>query len=266
MKRSSFLHTLQDALKRGYRHVTSLLRNGYFWGGLAVLGILAFGAYFLVNNLIMPAYTRHDVTVRVPSLLNKSLEDAEHLLAEQGLGVGKSEQRFNPNFPRDVIMDQNPAPDAQVKPGRLIYLTINSGEVQIVKIPSVKDVSLREARSRLQILGLLVEEERPDSIPSPHRNTVTRQRPPAGEMVPKGSSVTLWYSTGPGEQYVTIPDVTGQTVSQAQEMLLDRRLRSVVLGLEAYEGVADPVVLRQSHPPGTRVREGFELRLFLKTE
>ncbi len=268
MERSSFLHNLTDQLKtwakRSYRYLRSLLGNGYFWGGLTgLLGVLLV-LYLLFNHLIMPTYTRYQVTVRVPDVRNQSLEDARQILAERGLGVGKAEQRFDRDRQPNVILDQSPPPEAAVKPGRLIYVTINSGEIPMVKIPRVEGMSLREARNRLLAQGLTIEAERADSIPSPYNNTVTRQHPPAGETVPEESGITLWYSRGLGDRYVVLPDVTGMTISEARRALLRRRLRAVVL--DRSEEVEDPVVVRQSREPGTRVREGFELRLFTKEE
>ena len=222
--------------------------------------------YFLVNNLIMPAYTRHEVNVQVPDVRNQTFEEASDVLADHGLQAEKMVDRFNPSLPRGVIVDQIPPANDAVKPGRRIYLTVNSGEVPMVTVPSVKDFSLREAVNRLQAVGLEVQETRPDSIPSPHQNTVTRQRPAAGESIPQGSQVTLWYSTGLGDAYVTIPDVTGMTVEEARAVLLNRRLRAVAVGLENFDGLGEPIVQRQSREPGTRVREGFELRLFLTEE
>jgi len=108
--------------------------------------------------------------------------------------------------------------------------------------------------------GLVVRSEEPDPIPSPYENTVTKQRPEAGERVDQGSAVTLWYSTGLGSEFVEVPDVVGLPARLAAEALLELRLRSVVV--DAAE--QDSLVVRQSRPPGTRVREGFEIRLFVR--
>ena len=268
MERSPFLHNLTDHLKtapkRSYRYLRSLLSNRYFWGGLGGLVVVLLALYLLFNHLIMPTYTRYDVTVRVPDVRNQSLEAARQMLAQRGLGVGQPEQRFDRDRQPNVILDQNPPPEAAVKPGRLIYVTINSGDIPMVTIPRVEGMSLREARNQILSRGLTIEAEQADSIPSPYRNTVTRQHPAAGEIVPEETGITLWYSKGPGERYVVLPDVTGMTVSEARRALLRKRLRAVVL--DPPEDVDDPVVVRQSREPGTQVREGYELRLFTKEE
>lgn len=244
-----------------------LAGNRYFWTGLGFLAAFLVVIYLLVNYLVMPAVTRHEVAVQVPAVTDMAYEEAVRVLENADLKVERMEERFDPNRERGVVLDQNPAAELSVKPGRRIYLTVNSGDVPMVTVPSVLEVSLREAKARLQGRGLVVAAERPDSIPSPHRNTVTRQEPRPGASVPKGSDVTLWYSTGLGESYVTVPDVTGQTVEAAREMLLNRNLRAVIVGrVEDYEGLGEPTVQRQSREPGTRVREGFEVRLFLEAE
>ena len=102
----------------------------------------------------------------------------------------------------------------------------------------------------------------PDSIPSPHANTITRQSPAAGTNVPAVTGVTLWYGTGLGDILVTVPDVTGQTVAEAKAELLELKLRSIVLG-EATGRDNDTIVLEQGTQPGTSVKQGFEIRLYL---
>ena len=268
MKRSSFLHNWPGALKalpgRSYRYVKGLLRNRYFWGGLGILFVVLLAFYLLFNYLVMPAFTRYDAVVQVPDVRNRSMDEARQILTEHGLGVGQPLERFDRDRQPNVVLDQIPPPNASVKPGRLIYVTVNVGTIPPVTVPRVEGLSLREARNRLAADGLKVKAERPDSVPSPYSNTITRQEPRAGATVKLGDGVTLWYSTGLGDRTVLVPDVTGMTISEAQRLLLRRNLRSVVLDRD--EDAEDPRIVRQSRDPGTRVREGFELRLFTKEE
>jgi beta-lactam-binding protein with PASTA domain len=250
-------------------YLGALARNKYFWGGLAVLAGVLVGLYLLVDKAALPSYTRQGTAVDVPSVLNQPFEQARAELEERDLAVEKVVQRYNANFPRDVVVDQNPPPDARVKPGRHIYLTVNSGELNRVMVPDLQGLSLREAVNRLRSGGLQVSETVPDSIPAPNANTVTRQNPAPGDSITEGSSVMLWYSTGLGREYVTIPDVTGLSVEEAQQQLLDANLRFVVIGAEGGQEpteVSEEIVQRQSREPGTSVREGFEIRLYLEEE
>ncbi|MEX0822499.1 MAG: PASTA domain-containing protein [Rhodothermales bacterium] len=240
----------------------SLVGNTYFWGGVAALGAVLFAGYVLVNHVIMPTVTRQGVSVRVPDLINQPFEQANTELESLDLNVERVVQRYNANFPRDVIVDQNPPPKATVKPGRRIYVTVNSGELQRVAVPDVGGLSIREAVNRLLARGLQVNETLPDSIPAPNRNTVTRQAPAPGDSLTEGSGVSLWYSTGLGASYATIPDVTGMTFEAARDTLLSTQLRSIVVGVEDEADLSELTVQRQSQEPGTRVRAGFEVRLY----
>lgn len=255
-----------NRLSRAGAYVRSVLTNRYFWAGLAALIGFVVVLYLVVDHVLMPSYTRQGTSVTVPNVVNQPFEQARAELEERDLDVETIVQRYNANFPRDVVTDQNPPPDARVKPGRDVYLTINSGELQRVSVPDLEGLSLREAVNRLRGRGLEVSETIPDSIPAPNVNTVTRQEPAPGDSLQEGSSVRLWYSTGLGRDYVTIPDVTGLTVAEAKELLLDAQLRYVVIGTEEDEDVSEHIVQRQSREPETRVREGFEIRLYLDEE
>ena len=244
----------------------SLLSNKYFWGGLGALAGLVLIVYLIVDQMIMPSYTRQGTSVTVPNVLNQPFEQAQAELESRDLDVERVVQRFNSNFPRDVVIDQNPPPDARVKPGRHIYVTVNSGDVTKVSVPELEGLSLREAVNRLRARGLEVSETIPDSIPAPNVNTVTRQDPSPGDSLSEGSSVTLWYSTGLGREYVTIPEVTGITVAEAERQLLDANLRYVVVGAAEGADISEEIVQRQSREPGTSVREGFEIRLYLEEQ
>lgn len=240
-----------------------LVVNPFFWGGLLALIVLG-GLFALVmDRAVMPAVTQHDASLTVPDVLGMPYETAAALLQDAGFEVRRETQRFNASAERDAVVDQTPRGASQVKPGRRVYLTINSGQVRRVSVPRVLGLSLRDAESAIVRSGLTVSEKKPDPTPSPYENAVTRQQPTPGDSLSEGSSVVLWYGTGLGEQLVNVPDVVGLSVSAAQDRLLDYNLRSVVVGEAAGDAAS---VARQSLAPGTRVREGFEVRLFLSEE
>lgn len=263
MRFSSSLRSALDWLR-------ALLRNSYFWGGLSVLLIIGVAAFLLVDSVIMPSYTRHDVAIRVPNVEDRSFEDAKQLIEERNLQVERQVGRYNPNVDRNVVVDQTPLPNADVKPGRRVYLTVNAGEAPMVELPDLTGMSVREAKNRISSLGLDVGAAQPDSIPSPYANTITRQRPTPGDSLRQGSTVNIWYSTGLGNETVEVPDVVGETVEVAQRRLLQYKLRSVVVDerLEETEDTAeeapasDQFVREQGRAPGTSVRTGTEIRLF----
>lgn len=253
---------IKQAFSDSVDFLRSLGRNKYFWGGLAAFAGVLFAGYVLFDHFLMPNVTRQGVSVRVPNVVNQPYEQARDELESLDLDVERIVQRYNANFPRDVVLDQNPRPDAAVKPGRQVYVTVNSGELQRVAVPDVGGLSLREAVNRLRARGLEVDETLPDSIPAPNQNTVTRQQPAPGDSLIEGAGVSLWYSTGLGQTYTTIPDVAGLSFEAARDTLLAAQLRSIAVGVDEYADLSELTVQRQSQEPGTRVRAGFEVRLY----
>lgn len=252
-----------------------LVKNVYFWGGIGLLFVLGFGLYIVVDGVMMPTYTRHGVQTHVPNVEDRPFEEAKKVLEKRGLQVEREVGRYNPNVGQNVVVDQTPLPNSKVKPGRRIYLTVNAGEVPMVKIPDLTGMSVREAKNRVTSIGLRVASVEADPTPSPYANTITKQRPEPSDSIQKGKSVSLWYSTGLGEEEMTVPNVVGYTVKEARETLLDSDLRSVVVDTNptaestpsesdtsSTTDETDIYVLRQGRAPGEQVRAGTEVRLF----
>lgn len=227
----------------------------------------------------MPSYTRHDVSISVPNVESVPFEEAKTRLQKQDLQVQRQVGRYNPNVDQNVVVDQTPLPNAKVKPGRRVYLTVNSGEIPMVQIPDLNGMSVREAKNRISSLGLEVGRVQRDPIPSPYANTITKQRPVPGDSLQEGATVNLWYSTGLGETNVDIPNVVGETVAAARQRLLREQLRSVIVDTTFEDPEAQSVesdtstvpetelyVRRQGRSPGTSVRAGTEIRLFTTTD
>ena len=271
---------LQDSFWDALDWLRALGRNRYFWSGVAVLVGVGFALYLIVDGLIMPSYTRHDVSITVPNVESVPFPKAQEQLQTRDLQVQRQVGRYNPNVAQNVVVDQTPLPNAKVKPGRRVYLTVNAGEVPMVSMPDLNGMSVREAKNRISSLGLTVGSVQEDPIPSPYANTITKQTPAAGDSLEEGRSVDLWYSTGLGDSSVEIPNVVGKTVNEAQRQLLEQQLRSVVVDT-ASSDEADPstersnapessetdlYVRRQGPSSGTSVRAGTEIRLFTTTD
>lgn len=264
---------LPSSLRAVLDWLRTLIRNTYFWGGIGGLLLLGGAAYFLVDAVLMPSYTRHGVSVQVPDVEDQSFLDAKTRVENRDLQVRRQVGRFNPNVPREAVVDQNPPPNSNVKPGRRVYLTVNAGEAPTLSIPDLNGISVREAKNRISSLGLNVGTVEPDSLPSPYPNTITRQRPEPGDSLKSGGTVDLWYSTGLGTDTVQVPSIVGRTVEQARGRLQSRRLRAIVVDPRTTESPPPPrpsadtsssrrFVQRQGRPPDAEVRAGTEIRLF----
>ena len=73
-----------------------------------------------------------------------------------------------------------------------------------------------KAAQEREALGLKLD-ARDDSTSSQPKGTITKQNPKGGKKVAKGSTVSVWFSTGP--QAVSVPDVSGKTQEEAKGIL-----------------------------------------------
>ena len=229
---------------------------------LGLLGILLL-LYLTLDNLIMPAYTRHDTVVQVPDLRGLPSAEADSLLLVHDLDVRHVVAPYVATIERDAVIDQDPRPLSYVKPGRRIYLQVNSGQVPMVVVPTLYDLSIRQARTTLLSSKLTVGAVLRDTMPSPYQNTVTRQTPQPGDSVVVGSAVDLWISSGLGTSVTKVPEIIGEQIEEADFLLRRARLQFVLFEVPDPGNAFPNTVVRIIPPPGSDLPEGSEIRLFV---
>lgn len=191
-----------------------------------ILGsILLAGITFalIMDQLVMPYYTNFNEGVTVPDVTKISLEEAESKLEKIGLRHEILDRRANSVYPANYIIDQSPAPKQIVKPNRKIYLTVNTAVTPQTVVPNVVNMSLRNAEIQLENHGLVVGTRSYES--SRFRNTILRQTVAAEDTVARGTVVNLVVSDGLGSRMITVPDVIGLRLTDAQQTITRAGLR-----------------------------------------
>ena len=236
----------------------TILTNKYFY--ISILGLVLFVAasIFIADKWILPAYTNYNEGITVPDVTKVSLEEAETLLTDYGLRFEVAERRANAAYPADYVIDQNPEASIIVKPNRKIYLTVNTEVKPQVQVPKVVDFSLRNAEIQLQNYGLKVGSRTYES--NRFKNVVLRQSVPAGATVEKGTVVDLVISDGLGDRMVTLPEIVGLSLSEAQVKLREAGLNVGEVQFSPTRDVLPNTVLDFS-PKQEQLREGETLDL-----
>ena len=121
------------------------------------LAIVVFGVILFAFSRWMASTTNHDVFTEVPNLEGKKLDITKSLLEERGLVLGDIEYKdYDPKFPKEAIVEQNPIAGAKVKSGRKIYVSVNKSEYRLVRIPNLNDKTQRQAESTLKAIGFKI--------------------------------------------------------------------------------------------------------------
>jgi beta-lactam-binding protein with PASTA domain len=189
----------------------------------AIVIVIGIFAVILMDQFVMPTYTNYNEGVTVPDVTKLSLEQAGENLEKSGLRFEVLERRAHSAYPANYIIDQEPAAKSIVKPNRKVYLTVNTDITPQTVVPNVVNMSLRNAEIQLENHGLTVGTRSYET--SRFRNTILRQSVAPGDTVSRGTVVNLAVSDGLGSRIVSVPDVKGLRLSEAQQQIINAGLR-----------------------------------------
>ena len=229
---------------------------------LLVLGV--------VTHLLLLLGTRHNASRTVPDLAGIPIEEAMDRARHEGLKVHVNDSLYVPIYEGGIVLDQLPEKGVEVKPGRTIYVTINSYAQKMVNVPYVAGRSLRQAKNMLEVAGLGIEKivYQPDMA----TNYVLEQYVDGKRVASNsrlqaemGSGVTLYVGES-GNASTLTPKVVGLHLNQAKSRLWELGLN---VGEISYDdGInllnqKEARVYLQSPSAGSPVRLGTQVRLTL---
>jgi serine/threonine-protein kinase len=228
----------------------------YAVGAVLVLALLALAGWFAwraINGDDAPSAT----TVVVPDFRGQTLENARTQAQDLGLTVDE-EPVLNETVEKNVVWQQQPAPDTEVAAGDQVILVYNPGK-GTVQLPNLVGQSQQAAEATLSSLGLPaevleLESDRPAGI-------VIEQNPPAGE-VEAGTTVTLTVSLGAGS--VAVPNVVGLNQVDAAAQLAKAGF-VVKTVQEANDTVPAGIVLRTDPPANSQLDNGATVTMVVSS-
>ncbi len=135
--------------------------------------------------------------VRVPSVVNKTLEEAERILVEEGFELGQVSKKPSDLTPEGYVLRQEPEGYIYLELGSKINLVISEGEkLTPVYMPNVVNKNVIDAKNILVNLGLKVSSQEEYSSDF-DKDTVMWQSYKTGEELDPGTTVDLYISVGP---------------------------------------------------------------------
>ncbi len=124
-------------MKRIFTHLTIMA---------ALIVVLALGTLWYLS-----IYTNHNSElIVVQNLEGKIGRDAIKLLKDAGLQGVVIDTVYKDGVPKNTVINQNPVAGLSVKPGRKVYLVINTNKIPMVAVPDLAGkTSLLQARNML---------------------------------------------------------------------------------------------------------------------
>ena len=155
-------------------------------------------------------WTGHGVYREVPDVKGLSYEQALDVLAEADLLAVLSDSIFNNETQPGLVMDQMPKSSSPVKPGRAVYLTINAYSPRTVTVPNLTDMSLRQAQSIIEGLG--IKTIRVVEVPSEYKDLVLNVKYnglpiSGGTRIPISAALTIEVGEGYSDTDSIVGDI-----------------------------------------------------------
>ena len=194
--------------------------------------------------------------VKVPSILNLRIDQAEKILEKKGLILQVVSSRYSETAPLDCVISQNPHTGDIVKEGTIIKAIISNGSKNVT-VPDLVGKNFSDAVEILKTIGLSIGDIS-EKVDSSSVGIVLSQSPAGGTVVVPGSAIKLTVSLG---QFITMPNVIGMNVEKAKALLTSQGFRISHVDQTDIVKASGRVVLYQYPMPGLKVRKGVEVRL-----
>jgi eukaryotic-like serine/threonine-protein kinase len=219
---------------------------------LAILGLLAVAAYFLVQELLPPTPSG----VAVPEVVGLEEEDAVAELEQAEFEV-RVEREFNEDVPRREVFEQDPEAGERIARGETVTITVSRGG-EPVDVPGVVGLTEDEAVEALEEAQLRVGTIQREASEE-EEGIVIAQDPGEGEQARPGSVVTITVSSGP--ETTAVPDVICEDIDSAQAEIEGAGLEFVYAGTRTTEECPPGTVAEQNPQPGADVELGSNVRV-----
>lgn len=214
----------------------------------------------IMNFFVMPWYTRQGEELQMPDVTLMPLDSAEMVLADVGLHPVLEDSIYDDEIEKGKVVLQKPTPFSKVKKNRNVYLTISRGP-KISLMPNFKGMTLRDARLKLQSIGLKegwIQYKITDDYPE---GVIFDQIPKPGERFSNLQTVNFYVSLGQNKKNIRLPKLVGMSLVAAKNKLLELKIRNIRIIYQKTENLLPGTIIEQSPPPNTPIIEVKEVQL-----
>lgn len=155
-----------------------------------------------VIMICLRVFTRHGREFEMPSFIGQDAGELTQKGRTEGFIFVVDDELYDEDATPGTVLKQDPAPKEKVKHGRKVYLTVAASEPPTIKMPELRDISLRQAQIMIEAQGLVID--RVIEKPSPYENAVL-------EVLYKGHSIASGTEIKMGEK-ITL--VVGKCISE----------------------------------------------------
>jgi serine/threonine-protein kinase len=234
-------------------------RSRWFLAVLILLLLILAGLLFLLVRNFADNGSDDPTLVTVPNVVGQPADQAQQALEAQGFDVKRATDTSE--RPIDEVIAQDPPANEQAEEGSEVTITLSAGP-ETATVPDVTGRTLDEASAMLIDAGF-VPSQKAEENADVEENIVIRTDPAANAQAAVGSTVTIFYSSGPNT--IQIPDVRGQSENDARNALSGAGFSNVQAQQEASNDVEQGQVIRTDPPAGQQAAANATITLFVSS-
>jgi len=237
-----------------------------------IIAIIVIIVIIKLTLLFLANYSHHGEKIKVPNLTNLSLQAAKQKLGILDLKCVVADSSYHRTIKPGNIIKQQPLPKAFVKKNRTIMLTMATQNPEKVSLHTTKDMSLRQAISMFNSLGLDINQL--IYKPSYFSNLVLGFEL-NGEPLSSGDKILKYTKIDViiGKKYgytTTTPKLKNKTLNDAIFQTHSAGLNVGKLyfstDVKTYTDSVSAVVYKQSISPGVKVIPGKKVDIYLQSK
>ena len=224
------------------------LKDKWFYISLIIMVLVVVGVFLFTFNRL-DKFTRHGEEFPVPNMIGMTYDEAFNQYNSDFTFI-LLDSIYVKDFPEGAVYQQNPAAGQMVKKGRNLYIIRTTIAPEIVQMPNLRNLSLRQAMVSLSAVGLKVDKL--EFVDYFARNAVIEQKfkgeviNPKDDVV-KGSAITLVVGLGNGAQTTNLPDLIGAKMENVKSLINNASLN---IGTEVLvdDDAADNLYVSRMEP------------------
>lgn len=226
--------------------------------------IVLMTAFFFISGIstyfTISYFIKNEKTVVVPDFVGEDIIYVLELLTNLGLNAKVKGSEYSPDFAKNNIIYQDPAPGQIIKQGRDVRIIISKGTKNL-SMPNLKGLNLQQARLIIEKNGLLEGEIAKTFHAKIKQDKIIAQYPLPGTETFRGISSNLLISLGARPLEFVMPDLTGLFLDEAVLKAEQNHLVIDTIKTVYKKNETSNIILSQEPLPGYHVSENHLINL-----
>ena len=169
------------------------------------------------NSSIKGDFKKYDIVeYKVNNYVGMSASAVSQVLSENGIDV-KQEIVINEVYPAGFVIKQSVEEGKKLLQGESITLSVAAREGSII-LEDFSGQSFQHVGTTLETQEIIVKYKELNSAKFAD-GKIIRTSPGVGSIIEKGDTIVIYYSTGKLNKSVTVPNLKGMTLEEAQQAL-----------------------------------------------